>query len=52
MLLKRYLDSELTPDIVFEAEVCGLRDVYRGIRAVIFGNDRHDKTSTRDALPH
>jgi len=32
MLLRRYLDSELTEDIVFEAEVCGLRDLLRDLR--------------------
>ncbi len=29
MLLKRYLDSDAIDDIVFEAEVCGLRDIVR-----------------------
>jgi peptidoglycan/xylan/chitin deacetylase (PgdA/CDA1 family) len=52
MFLKRYLDSELTPDIVFEAEVCGLHDVYRGIRATLFGNDRHDSAGTGEASLH
>ena len=31
MLLKRYLDSDCFPDIVFEAEVCGLTDLLRGL---------------------
>jgi peptidoglycan/xylan/chitin deacetylase (PgdA/CDA1 family) len=34
MLLKRYLDSDATPDIVFEAEVSGLREIVRRIKAV------------------
>jgi peptidoglycan/xylan/chitin deacetylase (PgdA/CDA1 family) len=33
MLLKRYLDSDATPDIVFEAEICGLREVVRRVKA-------------------
>jgi peptidoglycan/xylan/chitin deacetylase (PgdA/CDA1 family) len=32
LLLKRYLDSELTEDIVFEAEICGFRDLLRSFR--------------------
>jgi hypothetical protein len=46
MLLKRYLDSELTPDIVFEAEICGLRDLLRRIRAAISGSDRRGARET------
>ena len=33
MFLKRYLDSEETADIVFEAEICGVRDLIRGMRS-------------------
>lgn len=32
LLLKRYLDSEDTEDIVFEAEICGVRDLLRSLR--------------------
>ncbi len=32
MVLRRYLDSEETPDIVFEAEICGVRELVRGLR--------------------
>jgi peptidoglycan/xylan/chitin deacetylase (PgdA/CDA1 family) len=35
MLLKRYLDSEVTPEIVFEAEICGLRELIRNVRGNI-----------------
>jgi peptidoglycan/xylan/chitin deacetylase (PgdA/CDA1 family) len=31
MLLRRYLDSDSFPDIVFEAEVCGFTDLLRGL---------------------
>lgn len=31
MLLKRYLDSDCFPDIVFEAEICGFTDLLRGL---------------------
>ena len=33
MLLKRYLDSDQTSDIAFEAEVCGVRELARRARA-------------------
>jgi peptidoglycan/xylan/chitin deacetylase (PgdA/CDA1 family) len=33
MLLKRFLDSDQASDIAFEAEVCGVRELLRGIRA-------------------
>ena len=33
MFLKRYLDSEETRDIIFEAEICGVRDLLRSIRS-------------------
>lgn len=35
MLLKRYLDSDETPDIVFEAEICGVRDLIRDARSYL-----------------
>ena len=34
MLLKRYLDGEKTSDIVFEAEICGVRDLVRDLRSL------------------
>lgn len=34
MLLRRYLDNDRTSDIFFEAQVCGLHDILRGLRSV------------------
>jgi peptidoglycan/xylan/chitin deacetylase (PgdA/CDA1 family) len=33
LLLRRYLDSDQSSDIEFEAEICGLRDLARAVRA-------------------
>lgn len=33
MLLRRYLDSDSSSDIAFEAEICGIRELARWIRA-------------------
>jgi len=35
MLLKRFLDSDDTPDIFFEAEICGVRDLIRDARSCV-----------------
>jgi peptidoglycan/xylan/chitin deacetylase (PgdA/CDA1 family) len=35
MLLRRYLDSEVTSEIVFEAEICGVRDLVRDMRSTM-----------------
>jgi peptidoglycan/xylan/chitin deacetylase (PgdA/CDA1 family) len=44
--LRRYLDSERVSDIVFEAEICGLRDLARDLRATVSayfgGASRHE----------
>jgi peptidoglycan/xylan/chitin deacetylase (PgdA/CDA1 family) len=37
MLLKRYLDGENSSDIAFEAEICGVRDLARTLRACLGG---------------
>jgi peptidoglycan/xylan/chitin deacetylase (PgdA/CDA1 family) len=37
LLLRRHLDSDSCRDIEFEAEVCGLRDLARGVRARVSG---------------
>jgi peptidoglycan/xylan/chitin deacetylase (PgdA/CDA1 family) len=35
LLLKRYLDSESTSDIEFEAEISGVRELLRGVRSML-----------------
>jgi hypothetical protein len=35
LLLKRYLDSENTSDIEFEAEISGVRELLRRMRSVL-----------------
>jgi len=35
MLLKRYLDSEESSELAFEAEICGVRELARRIRACV-----------------
>jgi hypothetical protein len=33
MLMKRFVDSDRTADIDFEAEICGVREILRRVRA-------------------
>ena len=33
MLMKRFVDSDQAPDLEFEAEVCGAREMLRRVRA-------------------
>jgi peptidoglycan/xylan/chitin deacetylase (PgdA/CDA1 family) len=40
MLLKRYLDSDHSTDIAFEAEICGVRELARRIRARVIRRTR------------
>jgi peptidoglycan/xylan/chitin deacetylase (PgdA/CDA1 family) len=35
LLLKRYLDSERVSDLAFEAEICGVRELGRNVRAAL-----------------
>ncbi|HLN49254.1 MAG TPA: polysaccharide deacetylase family protein [Steroidobacteraceae bacterium] len=35
LLLKRYLDSERISDLAFEAEICGVRELARNVRAAL-----------------
>lgn len=47
LLLKRYLDSEFTPDIEFEAEIVGIREILRRLRSRF----RLEREPTRSASP-
>lgn len=51
LLLNRYLDSELSSDIEFEAEIVGVREVLRRIRARFSANTASDARRGEERLP-
>ncbi|HEX3945982.1 MAG TPA: polysaccharide deacetylase family protein [Rhizomicrobium sp.] len=47
LLLKRYLDSEYTSDIEFEAEITGVREMLRRMRSVLVSTTSRHAIETR-----